>query len=370
MKIGVTGSDGFIGWHLRCYLKTKSEIDVVKLAGREVFKSQRKLRDFVLGLDVIVHLAGVNRSDPEELILGNKEPAVQLVDALVEERRSPLIVYTSSTQAEAADTPYGKGKAAASEVFRNWSEIDGNQFINLVVPHVYGEYGRPHYNSVVATFVHQVAVGQEPSVKNNGQLELIHVQDLVEEIVNYCLLNESGEVRIKGQRISVNDVANKMKHFRNVYIEQQQYPDLSTHFDRCMFNTFRGAIDYGLRQHRVMKHEDDRGWLVETIKANSGGQCFVSSTKPGVTRGNHFHLRKIERFFVLAGQAEVKVRKLFTDDVITYLLDGDDPSYVDIPTMHTHCISNVGPGELLTLFWTDEIYDEKNPDTVTELVTR
>ncbi len=368
MRIGITGSNGFIGWHLRCYLKTRNDVDEVRLAGRDVFQSLEKLVEFVDGVDVIVHLAGVNRAEPKELVEGNAEPAAQLVKALEQVGINPFLIYTSSTQAVVASSPYGEGKAAVSEIFQTWATNSSARFVNLIVPHVFGEYGRPNYNSAVATFAHQVAAGEVPSIHNDGQLELVHVQDLVEQIINLFEQGVSGDVRVEGRAIGVIEVADQLKLLHHTYVDEGQFPDLSDHFTRCLFNTFRGAIAYSERHRVVIKHEDYRGWLVEAVKVNSGGQCFVSTTKPGITRGNHFHLRKVERFIVLQGKAKIQLRKLFSNEIVSYTLDGSVPSYVDIPTMHTHSITSVGEDELITLFWTDEFFDPDIPDTTFEEV--
>jgi len=368
MKVGITGANGFVGWHMRCYLATRKDVQEVRIAGREVFAEQAALNRFVDGLDIVVHLAGVNRAEPEELVRGNAEPAKQLVAAMRETGSKPFLAYTSSTQAVQGTSPYAEGKAAASRIFQEWAAESGASFVNVIVPHVFGEYGRPYYNSAVATFAHQIAHGEQPSIHNDGQLELVHVQDLVQQIIQLHADGATGDIRVKGRSTGVIEAATLLQQLHKVYIEFGQFPDLSDHFTRCMFNTLRGAMEHPNRHCVVKKHEDNRGWLVETVKANSGGQCFVSTTKPGITRGNHFHLRKVERFMVLQGRAQIKLRKLFTDEVITYDLDGTSPSFVDIPTMHTHSITNVGDNELITLFWADEFFDPERPDTTFEEV--
>lgn len=369
MKIGITGANGFIGWHLRCYLKTRDDVLEVHLAGREEFSSDDKLGQFVSGLDCIVHLAGVNRAVPQELVNGNIKPSEQLVKALTITKSTPVIIYSSSVQALNPDAnSYAEGKAAVAQIFETWAKKAQGRLINLIIPHVFGEYGRPHYNSAVATFAHQVANGVQPSIHNDGQLELVHVQDLVERITTLYEEGGSGVVRIEGHKTGVVEVAAKLQNLRNTYIDDGQIPDLSKAFERSLFNTLRGAFQNNMRLCKVKKHQDDRGWLVETVKANSGGQCFVSTTRPGITRGNHFHRRKVERFFVLQGKARIKLRKLFTDEVITYDLNGEAPAFVDIPTLHTHSITNIGDSELITLFWSDEFFDPDNSDTCFEEV--
>ena len=366
MKIGITGSDGFIGWHLRCYLTTLERVDEIRTANRETFADVDKLTSFIDGLDLIVHLAGVNRAEESELFNGNTQPAEQLVDALNANKQSLCIIYASSTYAEQATNAYGKGKLAAGGILTDYGKNSEARVINMIIPHVFGEYGRPFYNSGVATFCHQIANGEEMQVNRDGQLELVHVQDLAEQFLAAYESNTSGDHRVAGKRISVGEVVDILLALHNEYIQENRLPDLSDDFIRSLFNSLRGAIAHEDRKIEQLKHTDDRGWLVETVKVGSGGQCFVSTTKPGITRGNHFHRRKVERFFVLQGEARIELRKMFTDEVISYDLTGSSPSYVDMPTLHTHKITNIGESELITLFWSDEFYDPEKPDTYFE----
>lgn len=368
MKVGVTGSDGFIAWHLQCYLKTCDDVEEVRTANRATFANLALLRDFVGDLDCIVHLAGVNRAKPNELLEGNLQPAQDLVEALEATNTRPCVIYASSTYAESANSEYGKGKAEAGNILKKWADCAGTRLINMIIPHVFGEYGRPFYNSAMATFCYLIANKEEPSVNKDGQLALIHVQDLVEEFMQAYRNDVSGDVRIEGYHISVEGAADRLKILYDEYIKESRLPDLSDSITRCFFNALRGALSYDERLCVPVLHKDNRGWLVETVRAGSGGQCFVSTTKPGITRGNHFHRRKVERFFVLQGQAVVRIRKLFTDNVIEYHLDGNTPSFIDIPTLHTHNITNIGDTDLITLFWADEFFDPENPDTYFEEV--
>lgn len=368
MKVGITGGHGFIGWHLRCYLKTRNDVEEVRIAGRETFAHPEQLQAFAVGLDLIVHLAGVNRAPEEEVFSQNILLADDLIRAVEAAAATPCIIYSSSTQAVDAKTSYGRGKAEAARRLAAWAKNSGGRFIELIVPHVFGEYGRPNYNSVVATFCHQITRGEAPSVTGNGLLTLVHVQDLVELIIGHYESNSVDQVRVDGREIYVSEVAALLEDMHTTYTKQGEFPQLSDPFNRALFNTLRAAMPHELRLFPAKPRIDNRGWLVETVKTQSGGQCFVSSTKPGITRGNHYHRRKVERFFVLQGQAQIRLRRLFTDEIITYSLDGSSPSCVDIPTLFTHNITNTGNDELLTLFWTDEVFDPANPDTFPEEV--
>jgi len=364
LKIGITGGEGFIGWHLRCFLDSKKEeIEEVRVANRETFSNKNDLESFVEGLDLIVHLAGVNRAKDEELVSGNILPAKALSEAIINKGEKPCVIYSSSTYSENTDIPYGKGKHDAGIILEDAGKQAGFRVVNLVIPHVFGEYGKPFYNSGVATFCHQIVQGEKLEVNADGQLELIHVQDLVEIFLDKFTTNFSGSFRVEGEKISVGEVVDKLMALHHEYRELNRLPDIADPFTRRLFNALRGAIAYEDRPVVPQKFSDERGWLVETVKAGSTGQCFVSTTKPGITRGNHYHRRKVERFFVLNGKARVDIRKLFTDEVISYEIDGDTPTYVDIPTLHTHKITNIGTESLITLFWSDEYYDPENSDT-------
>jgi len=368
MKVGITGAGGFVGWHMRCYLQTREDIAEVRTANRKTFADETALEAFVDGLDLIVHLAGVNRAEDVELLEGNARPARQLVDALNAVGVAPCVILSSSTHAEHPVNAYGRGKAEAEHIFSGWAEHSGARFVNIIVPHVFGEYGRPFYNSAVATFCHQIVRGEKPKVNGNGALELVHIQNLVEEMFEACVQGKSGTIRVEGHKIGVAEVEQQLHLLWHDYHVQGQLPDLVEPFQRNLFNALRGAMPENMRLCSPVLHSDDRGWLVETVKAGSGGQCFVSTTRPGITRGNHFHRRKVERFFVLQGKAEIRLRKLFTEDVQCFTLDGSSPAFVDIPTLHTHCITNVGDAELITLFWSDEFFDPEKSDTYFEPV--
>ncbi len=369
MKIGITGANGFIAWHLRCYLHSlKGEVSEVRLADRVVFAQSETLAKFTQGLDYIVHLAGVNRTNDHELMEGNVTPANQLVAALKACDSTATVLYSSSSHATNPVTVYGQAKKAVTDIIREWADHCGGKFINLIIPHVFGEYGQPFYNSGVATFCHQLVKGERPEVNPNGKLELIHVQDLVSLMVSLLKQGMDGEFKAEGYSIGVPEVVSRLSNLLQTYLDKMQIPDLKDEFDRRLFNTLRSYIPNETRKRMATLHCDNRGWLVETVRAESGGQCFVSSTHPGITRGNHYHRFKVERFFVLQGKAEIRLRKLFTDEVIRYEVDGDHPGFVDMPSLHTHSITNIGNDELITLFWADEFFDPHNPDTFVEEV--
>jgi UDP-2-acetamido-2,6-beta-L-arabino-hexul-4-ose reductase len=365
MNIGITGARGMIGWHLRCYLNQFPEYDSV-IADRDTFANDAALRNLVRACPVIVHLAGQNRGADAEISDTNPRLARELVAACEAEAVSPHIIYASSTHVD-SDSIYGKSKREAGRIFGDWAAKSGAEFTNLILPHVFGEATRPFYNSAVATFAHQLAIGEEPRILNNADLELVHAQDVCATILTCAAKPVRADRRVHGREITVKDVLDKLKGLASSY-DEHVIPDLRDRFDLSLFNLYRYYLFPEGYPRALTVNSDERGYLVEAVKNLNGGQAFFSTTKPGVTRGNHYHYNKVERFLVVKGQATIRIRRLFDDHVHEFEVSGDAPAYVDMPTLHTHNITNIGDNELLTLFWSHEIFDRDRPDTIFEEV--
>jgi UDP-2-acetamido-2,6-beta-L-arabino-hexul-4-ose reductase len=237
----------------------------------------------------------------------------------------------------------------------------------LVLPHIFGEGGRPFYNSVVSTFCHQVATGEKPVIDFDGELKLIHAHRVADCIRECFDENSSGIRRISGQRIKVSEMLAMVNELADKYAADL-VPAFRTSLELELFNTYRSYLYPSWYPRELTLHTDSRGWLFEAVRTLHGGQCFMSSTQEGITRGNHFHFRKFERFLVVAGNAKIRIRKLYSGKVDEFSVSGVAPRFVDMPTLHTHSIENTGKGELLTLFWANEIFDCDNPDTYHEKV--
>lgn len=365
MRLGITGSSGFIGWHLRCLLLERPDIEVLE-ANEEEFSSHEQLAEFVSGCDFIIHLAGMNRGEEEEVYQTNVELARKLTDACTSTASRPGIVFSNSIQIE-RDNAYGRAKREAWRIILNWSEKAGAKCVNAVLPNVFGEHGRPFYNSVVATFCYQLANGQKPEIIEDRVIPLIHAREVVELLLEAAIDGKSGELRPQGKEMRVSDLLELMRHIDFEY-RQGIIPDLSDPITSSLFNTYRSYLFPSYYPVYIELKEDRRGGLFEAVKARSGGQAFMSTTRPGVTRGNHYHVGKFERFLVVAGQARIRLRRLLHEDIEEFIIDGSHPGYVDIPTLHTHNITNIGTDELVTLFWAGEIFDPQVPDTYPEAV--
>ncbi len=365
LRIGITGANGFLGWHLRCHLHGRTDVQVTSL-GHDGFYRKDLLGQFVGNLDVLVHLAGVNRAADEAIRAGNIEPARLLVAACTDTGATPHIIFANSTQSE-NNSVYGASKRQAAEVLGDWARSHGSRFTNIILPHLFGESGRPFYNSAISTFCHQIAVGEQPKILVDSELELVHAQRASADIVKCIDSGIDGDKRLQGVRIRVSDVLEKIRGMASQY-EGHIIPSLSSQLDLDLFNTYRSYLFPAHYPTRLELRSDARGDLCEAIKSVHGGQGFVSSTHPGITRGNHYHRHKFERFLVLSGEALIRVRRLFTQEIVEFNVSGDNPAYIDMPALHTHNITNTGTGDLLTLFWSNEIFDPERPDTFAEIV--
>jgi UDP-2-acetamido-2,6-beta-L-arabino-hexul-4-ose reductase len=350
--IAVTGAGGFLGWHTRVLARALGLPDPVP-AGR--LDAPDVLASRLDGAERVVHLAGVNRGD----VTQNVELARALVEGLKRCATPPkTVVFANSVQA-GNGTPYGDAKAEAAQVLAEATRWSGSSFVDLRLPNLFGEHGRPHYNSVVATFCRMLATGGEPHIEQDRPLELLHAGDAAALLL--------GREAPAAQRRTVRQLADRLGYFAALY-RVGDLPDLVDRFDVRLFNTYRSHCFPG-NAVALKRHADDRGELFEAVRAHGGGGAtFCSATNPGVTRGQHFHLAKVERFLVLRGEAEIRMRRLLHDDVVSFRVCGAKPTVIDMPTMWAHSITNVGDGELLTLFWSNQILDPANPDTFAEPV--
>jgi UDP-2-acetamido-2,6-beta-L-arabino-hexul-4-ose reductase len=357
----VTGATGFLGWHVQVLARALGWPDPVTV-DRATMADADRLAVAVDGADRVVHLAGVNRGPADEVVAGNVGPAAALAAAV---RRCPtppkVVAFANSVQA-GNGTPYGDAKATASAALAESTRWSGSTLADLRLPNIFGEHGRPNYNSVVATFCRALADGREPEVRQDRELDLLHATDAAASLLGV-------EPAAQPQRRTVAGLAARLRDLADRY-RTGDLPDLADRFEVRLFNTYRSHCFPDHYPIRLASRDDERGELVEAIRAyGRGGQTFYSVTRPGAIRGQHFHLAKIERFVVVRGQAEISLRRLLHDDVVRFRVDGARPSIVDMPTMWAHNIRNVGAEDLLTLFWCDEVFDPTRPDTYPEAVS-
>ncbi|MBK7107110.1 MAG: NAD-dependent epimerase/dehydratase family protein [Ignavibacteriae bacterium] len=400
IRIGITGQAGFMGTHLFNYLKLKEGVELIPFKD-EFFNSQEILENFVKQCDVIVHLAAMNRHDDQNVIYNTNIKLVKdLISACENTNSTPHILMSSSTQ-ENRDNLYGKSKKEGRELLEKWANENGAYFTGMLIPNVFGPFGQPYYNSVIATFCHQLTHGELPQIQVDGELKLIYINELVEEFwkkihqTNHYLqiTNHESQITIHKSLITnhkslitnyhstveryevphtsvnkVSEILELLKIFKEQYFDNGIIPEINNGFELALFNTFRCYFPIEKFPFFLKQNIDNRGSFVEIIRTNVSGQYSYSTTKPGITRGDHYHTRKIERFAVISGKAKIELRRIGTDEIVSYDLNGENPSFVDMPIWTTHNITNIGDTDLYTLFWINEPYDPNDPDTYFEKV--
>ena len=368
MRIVISGHTGFVGGHLLRNLKLHFSNYKLILLNKVDFRSEN-FNNKIQKEDFIYHFAGVNRADTDkEVYSSNIEINSSLLKHLESINFKGKLYFSSSLQ-EDSDSLYGKAKKTAREDFERISKKLGFTFYSSLTPNVFGPFCKPFYNSFIATFSHKLLNNQNPTIITDNSVKLIYINDYISSLlellegktqtINFDLLKE----------IKVSEVLEKLNLFFKQYIQENKIPNLESKFDKDLFNTFRSYINHKEFFPRGYEmHSDERGSFIELSKALSMGQSSYSTTNSGVTRGNHFHTRKIERFSVIKGKAKIELRKYLTDEIISFELDGNSPSYVDMPIWFTHNITNIGDEELLTFFWINEPYYQNDPDTYPEIV--
>lgn len=367
-RVGVTGADGFLAWHLRCRLAMRGL--ATSCANRETFASSDALDAFVSSVDVIIHVAGVNRANSdEEISSGNMWLADRLIEACERTGATPAVLYTNSTKSEAPDGAYGHAKRAVAEKLAHHQERVGARMVDFVIPHVFGEFGRPNYNSAITTFANALALGRDQEVNPAGELELLHAQDVAATLIDAVGSDVDGQVRMKGRRLSVGDAWACLEAQHSRYVGDTTVPAFADRFELQLFNTLRSQLFVaGHYPVPVILHSDERGAFAELARADGVGQTSISTSAPGVTRGDHFHMDKIERFVVVDGEAIIRVRRLLTAEVCSFEVTGSEPVFIDMPPLMTHNITNAGKGTLTAMFWAGDHFDPEAPDTYAEPV--
>ena len=347
----------------------------VRVLGFDQENSPQALAEALAEADMVYHLAGVNRPQTEaEFTTGNVDLTAQLCDRLLALGRTTPIVLSSSIQAE-LDNPYGVSKRQAEAVVADYAARSGAHVVIYRLKNVFGKWCRPNYNSVVATFCYNIAHDQPITISDPArELELVHVDDVVEAFV--------AEVRSQGSGVCYKEVApsyrvtlGQLAHLIRSFRESRRtlhVPDFSDAFTCKLYGTFLSYLGPDDFAYDLTKRTDPRGALAEFVKSEPFGQLFISRTAPGITRGNHYHHTKTEKFLVVEGEAVIRFRAIGgrsteaggqRSEVIEYCVSGKDFRVVDIPPGYTHSIENVGEGELVTLFWASEVFDPERPDT-------
>lgn len=364
-RLLLTGAAGFIGRNLALALSRRPEI---RLTSVDVGSPREELFRALGECDVIVHLAGVNRpEDDSEFETGNVGALREILDELERRRRAPRIVLSSSAQAT-LDNPYGRSKKRAEEILLEFSGRTGAAVRIFRLPGVFGKWCRPDYNSVVATFCHRLARDLPVQVSDPERtIEIVHVDDVVRAFFEALPPRDSGsEARFAAVEpvftVTLGGLEALLRGFRASRDSLIQ-PDLTDPFLRRLYGTYMSYLPEDRLDYALRRNIDARGALSELFKLGGHGQVFVSRTRPGRTRGNHYHDLKVEKFVVLEGAGIIRFRQMATGERIDVPVRGDEMRVVDIPPGWTHAIENVGEGELVVLFWASEPFDPDRSDT-------
>lgn len=366
----ITGAKGFIGKNLVVWLKNLNRFTIYEY---DVDDSPILLDELIKKADIIFHLAGVNRpEDIHEFQVGNTELTRLIVTKIIDHQKIMPIVFSSSVQAE-LDNPYGISKKQAENVLFDYTKKGGELFI-FRFPNVFGKWSKPNYNSVIATFCHNISRELDITISSREKhIELVYIDDVIKEFIKilekkikYGNTYYSVPVIYKVNLGFIVDTLYQFLESRKTLV----LPDMSDTFIRKLYATYLSYLPEDAFSYDLQMHTDKRGFLFELIKSNYFGQIFVSTTKPRITRGNHYHHSKFEKFCVIKGNAVICFRHLLDNKIITYEVSGEKPQVVEIPCGYTHSITNSGNTELITLYWASEIFDADNPDTYFEEVKR
>jgi UDP-2-acetamido-2,6-beta-L-arabino-hexul-4-ose reductase len=372
----ITGAKGFVGRNLLAVLERRDDATVLPF---DVDSARGALDAGLAACDVVIHLAGVNRPrDTSEFESGNAGFTDVLCGKLETLGRRPAIIFASSIQAE-LDNPYGVSKRQAEERLKVYAARTGARVVIFRFKNIFGKWCRPNYNSVVATFCHNVAHGMPLAVSDRAkELELVHIDDVVRALVDEVGGRMSGGGDGGPGNVLYAEVSPVYRTTLGVLAETIQgfrasrktlvLPEVGDRFVYALYSTYLSYLapeDFG---YPLDMKRDARGVLAEFIRVRGGGQMFVSRTEAGVVRGDHFHHLKTEKFLVVEGQAVIRFRRIGSDGVIERPVSGEKWEIIDIPAGYTHAIENIGQAELITLFWASEWFDPARPDTYAEKV--
>ncbi|MHC1714444.1 MAG: capsular polysaccharide biosynthesis protein CapF [Acidaminococcaceae bacterium] len=365
MKILVTGAKGFIGKNLIAELRNRNYQDILEY---DIDTKEELIDTYCREADFVFHLAGVNRpKEQNDFMEGNFGFTSVLLDALKRNNNKCPIMLSSSTQA-ALNNPYGESKKAGEELLFNYSKETGAEVFVYRFPNVFGKWCRPNYNSAIATFCHNIANGLPIQVNDPEViLNLVYIDDVVNELINAI----EGKANKKDDgysyvhtvhTVKLGETADLINSFR-ASREERSIPDMSNPFVKKLYSTYLSYLPKDKFSYPLKMNVDNRGSFTEIIRTSDRGQVSVNISKPGITKGNHWHNTKNEKFVVVSGKALIQFRKADSNEVIDYHVSGEKIEVVDIPVGYTHNIINEGDTDLVTIMWVNEVFDPEKPDT-------
>jgi len=382
MNILVTGANGFIGKNLCAQLrnikegkdKSFGEINIDEIYRYDIDKPIKLLEEYCKNANFVFNLAGINRPEHEEEFLkGNFGFTNTLLVNLKKYRNTCPVMMSSSSQA-IFDNAYGRSKKAGEELMFRYSIETGVKVLVYRFPNVFGKWCRPNYNSAIATFCYNIANDLPITISNReNQLNLVYIDDLVEEMIAALKGKEHCEGDLCFVPVTHNatlgQIVDILFSFKEI-AKTLQIPDMGNPFTNKLYGTYLSYLPIDRFSYPLKMNIDGRGSFTEIMRTNNHGQFSVNISKPHITKGNHWHHSKSEKFVVVSGQGVIRFRKMDDQDskVIEYFVSGDKIEVVDIPTGYTHNIENMGDNDLVTLMWANEAFNPEKPDTFFEQV--
>jgi UDP-2-acetamido-2,6-beta-L-arabino-hexul-4-ose reductase len=364
MRILITGSRGFIGKNLVTRLTELGSFQVLEFARHD---PQEKLAELLQHSDAVVHLAGENRpQNPDEFARVNVGLTQALCQAIRDTRRSIPLILASSTQAE-LDNPYGRSKLDAERSVKQLAADTGIPCVIYRLPGVFGKWCRPNYNSVVATFCHNIANDLPIQINDpETEIRLVHIDDIVNDFLGALRKVGAGvEMRqvVPEYKITLGALASQIQAFKDSRGSLMS-ERVGTGLVRALYATYVSYLPANRFAYEIPKYGDDRGVFVEMLKTPDCGQFSYFTARPGVTRGGHYHHSKTEKFLVVKGTARFGFRNIQSNATYELRTSGDRPQIVETVPGWTHDITNVGEDEMVVLLWANEVFDRDRPDTI------
>lgn len=364
MKILITGANGFVGKNLVAELRNKG-YEELYLFNRE--NTLEDLERFSKDCDFVFHLAGVNRPVNEnEYMEGNHGLTLELLKLLEKNKNKAPVLITSSIQAT-QDNPYGNSKKAVEDEVNKYLEKNGTEIFVYRLPNLFGKWSKPNYNSVVATYCYNIARDIEIHINNpTAVLELAYIDDVLEEFIkalegNPTNNNERCFVPVT-HKIELGNLAEKIACFKESR-KSLTVPTMSDELTKKLYSTYLSFLPEDSFSYDLKMNIDERGSFTEFLRTPDRGQISVNISKSGITKGNHWHHTKNEKFLVVSGEGLIRFRNINSEEVIEYKVNGNELQVVDIPTGYTHSIVNLGETDLVTVMWVNESFNPNKPDT-------
>jgi len=361
--IGILGPKSLLGQHLIFFLTSRYPSYKIIQAPRNIFQDEKKLKNFFQKSDYLFWFSWKNRGKSKDLLVENNAMTNAVYKALksCEPNKAPVLVFTSSIH-ENLNNAYGKTKKNAVKKLKKLQQQNNNlEIFSIRLPNIFGEFGKPNHNSVVSTFCFNVVNNIPLNIFDDKTISLAYAQDTIEYLFKIATKKQA---KLKSFNITIGQLKKKIEKMWDLYSSTNTFPKLSSKADVQIFNTIRSYINPQELQKKYTLNSDQRGDLSELTKSHGISQTFFSITKPGFVRGNHFHSKKIERFIMIDGKYEIKIRKINSKKVYKFQRNKNELSFIDMPTFFTHNITNISKDkDLQALFWANEIFDEHNPDT-------